>query len=86
MIKIATENYYLFYRNKISSIINRMSDNAKHWFTSFLIFFQIYISFTGILINNKNIFTDFNNKIIICTLAWVVCLFGNVICFFYESI
>ena len=82
MIKETTENYYLFYLNKISSIINRMSDNVKHWFTSFLIFFSIYISITGILINFKEIFNVFSNKVIVCVLAYVVCLFGNVTCFF----
>lgn len=82
MIKETTESYYLFYRNKISSIINRMSDNVKHWFTSFLIFLSIYISVTGILINFKEIFSDFSNKVIVCVLAYVVCLFGNAACFF----
>ncbi len=82
MIKETTESYYLFYRNKISSIINRMSDNVKHWFTSFLIFFSIYISVTGILINFKEIFNDFSNKVIVCVLVYMVCLFGNATCFF----
>ena len=81
MIKVTTENYYLFYRNKISLIINRMSENVKHWYTSFLIFFSIYISIIGILINFKDVFSIYNIKIIMCILLGIICLFGNIICF-----
>ena len=81
MVKETTENYYLFYRNKISSIINRMSDSVKHWFTSFLIFFSVYISIVGIIISLKMFFNAFNNKIFVCILIYIVCLFGNTICF-----
>lgn len=59
-----------------------MSDNVKHWFTSFLIFFSIYISTIVILINFNDVFNNFSNKIIISIHINIVCLFGNVICFF----